>query len=568
MSIIKKIKIKNFKKFGAEGIEIPFSNTLNVIVGKNEEGKSTILEAIHLALSGAYRGRSIKYNLSEDLFNIKTLADYYNSFEDNKEFSRNLPPEIVIEVFFSSNAETARNEGDNNEEGADNVFGVVAKIKLDEKYEEDYFQFVMNHKIQSLPIEFYTFEWRDFARHDLTSYSQKVKSFLIDSTNYQYQNGSDIYISNILRDFAENEDKVKISQAYRLLKDDFAHATAVREFDHRICQQHAGLNRMGIGVRRGGQIEWKNELVMKIAGVPYEQRGKGTQCAIKTVLALNHKNAQNADVILMEEPENHLTHANLNKLLNAIETSANKQIIVTTHSSFVANKIGIHSLILLRKGKCIKMPSLESFRFFQKLPGYDTLRLLLAKACILVEGDSDELIVQKAYMKRRGVLPIQDGIDVISVGNTFLRFLEIASKLRVKTAVVIDNDGYPERVKDKFHEFEYSEVIGVFTGDLGPQIDLENCEHYNNNTLEPELLRANKASVVRKILEPLLKENFPDVTDANWEAEIRLWMMKNKTECAMQFFSTDEEFVIPQYIQKAIEYVCPSQNNAGGSGSW
>lgn len=39
---------------------------------------------------------------------------------------------------------------------------------------------------------------------------------------------------------------------------------------------------------------------------------------------------------------------------------------------------------------------------------------------ILVEGDSDELIVQRAYMdSHRGKLPISDGIDIISVGISF-----------------------------------------------------------------------------------------------------------------------------------------------------
>ena len=35
--------------------------------------------------------------------------------------------------------------------------------------------------------------------------------------------------------------------------------------------------------------------------------------------------------------------------------------------------------------------------YFKKLPGYDTLRLVLAKRVILVEGPSDELVVQRAY---------------------------------------------------------------------------------------------------------------------------------------------------------------------------
>ena len=49
-----------------------------------------------------------------------------------------------------------------------------------------------------------------------------------------------------------------------------------------------------------------------------------------------------------------------------------------------------------------------------------------------------------------GRLPIEDGVDVISVnGLAFLRYLEIAEKLNIITAVVSDNDGNIDAVKEK-----------------------------------------------------------------------------------------------------------------------
>lgn len=65
---IKKIKIKGFKIF-KDIFEIEFNNKINVIVGNNEAGKSTILEAINLALTGLYCGKSIKAEVSQYLFN-------------------------------------------------------------------------------------------------------------------------------------------------------------------------------------------------------------------------------------------------------------------------------------------------------------------------------------------------------------------------------------------------------------------------------------------------------------------------------------------------------------------
>lgn len=49
--MIKKVRIKNFKCF-KDWFELDLNGGINILVGNNEEGKSTILEAIHLALTG------------------------------------------------------------------------------------------------------------------------------------------------------------------------------------------------------------------------------------------------------------------------------------------------------------------------------------------------------------------------------------------------------------------------------------------------------------------------------------------------------------------------------------
>lgn len=51
MTHILKAKIKNFKKF--REYEIYFDPKRNILVGDNEAGKSTILTAIELVLSGS-----------------------------------------------------------------------------------------------------------------------------------------------------------------------------------------------------------------------------------------------------------------------------------------------------------------------------------------------------------------------------------------------------------------------------------------------------------------------------------------------------------------------------------
>jgi putative ATP-dependent endonuclease of OLD family len=57
--IINKVNI-NYKCFFNEKFTINLSDGINIIVGKNVSGKSTVLEAIHLALTGVINGRYLK----------------------------------------------------------------------------------------------------------------------------------------------------------------------------------------------------------------------------------------------------------------------------------------------------------------------------------------------------------------------------------------------------------------------------------------------------------------------------------------------------------------------------
>ena len=59
---IEKVIIQNFKKF-KNPFEVKFNENINLLVGDNESGKSTILEAIHVALTGMYAGRNITQSL-------------------------------------------------------------------------------------------------------------------------------------------------------------------------------------------------------------------------------------------------------------------------------------------------------------------------------------------------------------------------------------------------------------------------------------------------------------------------------------------------------------------------
>lgn len=543
---IKKVKIQNFKCFS--GIfELDLNNGLNILVGNNETGKSTILEAIHLALTGVYCGRNIRNELSQYLFNNTTVATYIQSVNVGSPLS---PPSILVEIYFDGSIDPVF-EGNGNTDRANSVEGLKFEITYNCKYDDEYEKLISQRSMISLPIEYYEASWTAFSRDSITIRSIPVKSAMIDSSNYRYQNGSDVYISRIVKDLLSPEEVTSVAQAHRNMKDTFIGDPSIQAINTRISAESSMIDgTVSLSVDLGTKNAWESSLVTQLNNIPYGFIGKGAQCVLKTELALTHRQAQNAQIILLEEPESHLSFSKLNQLISAIEKKyEGKQIIISTHSSFVANKLGLNNLLLLDNQKITKITDLASSDFFKRISGYDTLRMLLCKKAILVEGDSDELVIQKAYMsKNNGKLPIEDQIDVISVGTSFLRFLEIADALHLSVSVVTDNDGNIAALERKYSNYlgsnkkEHIEICYDKTIDSG---DL--CigdTPYNYNTLEPKMLKANGFNLM--LFNELFGTEYAEID------ELRKYMKRHKTECALAIFESDKDVEFPEYILEAI----------------
>ncbi len=100
--------------------------------------------------------------------------------------------------------------------------------------------------------------------------------------------------------------------------------------------------------------------------------------------------------------------------------------------------------------------------YFVKLPGQDTLRLILSRRAVLVEGPSDELIVQRAFAKKFGRMPLEMGVDVITVNSlAFRRFLEIADLLDLEVDVLTDNDGDLDALLKKYEAFNDNTKLNI-----------------------------------------------------------------------------------------------------------
>jgi len=545
--IIDKVIIENFKSFRGK-FSIDLNTGLSIIVGDNEAGKSTILEAINLALTGLYNGRYLRNELSQYLFNDTSVKEYIASLTNEHPLT---PPTILIELYVSG-GEGEENflEGNGNSDKR-NCSGISLKIEFNEDYKPEYEALISGGDVKTLPIEYYHIVWKNFARDTITARSIPIKSAFIDSSAARYQNGSDIYISRIVKELLSPEEIVSISQSHRQMKEHFMEDASIEAINRKITEAGKITDKeVKISVELSTGRAWEAGLTTYLDDIPFHFIGKGEQSVVKTNLALAHNKTKEANVILLEEPENHLSHTKLNQLIKIVKDSCNhKQILVCTHSSFVANKLGLGDLILLNNKETLKLNELtpDTKIFFEKIAGYDTLRLMLCEKAILVEGDSDELVVQKAYqMENEDRLPIEDRIEVISVGVSFLRFLEIADKLDKIVCVVTDNDGDVAALEKKYESYFGENAKENITLCYDVVVDegelMIGEKDFNYNTLEPKLLKANSLEVLNKVF----GVEYEEVDD------LHKFMKNNKTDCALKVFETKETINYPQYILDAI----------------
>jgi putative ATP-dependent endonuclease of the OLD family len=192
MNVIKKVYIKNFKTI--REIDLVVDREMNIIVGNNEVGKSTLLEAIDLALTCQLNNRNIINELSPYLFNKDTVNDYIQSLNDETPIQ---PPCILIEIYLNDNDKFTVLKGTNNSKH-ENSCGVFLHIHFDEEFSEEYELYIENPDIvRTIPIEYYKVDWFSFAHNGITKRSLPVNCTFIDATNIKLLYGNDFYIKKM-----------------------------------------------------------------------------------------------------------------------------------------------------------------------------------------------------------------------------------------------------------------------------------------------------------------------------------------------------------------------------------
>lgn len=533
--MITRIVIQGYRLF--EEFELEPNPGMNILVGDNDAGKSTLLEAISLALTGRLNGRWAQEELNPYWFNQALVRRYFESLGTD---SPQPPPEILIELYFTNEDDDLQALLGVHNSRQDKVPGVRMHIAPSAEYSEEFADYMNSEdRPDILPTEWYSVEWRDFSDEKLTRRPKNLGVAVVDSRTIRSAAGVDYHTRVMLTDFIESKERAAVAVAHRRAR----HAIStdiLTPVNMRIAETGQTLHDKPIGLHmdQSANASWENSIVPQVADVPFAMAGQGQQAAIKVALAMS-RSAEKTAYALIEEPENHLSHTSLTKLVSRIEDLAgSRQVFLTTHSSFVLNRLGLDKLVLLHRGMRAKFDALpaDTVKYFKRLSGYDTMRLVLADKIVMVEGPSDEMVFERAFRdKHDGKTPMDLGVDVVSMSGVSLkRGLQLCAALGRRAAAVRDNDGKPPaHWRDPLVAWLEKDVREVFIGDPS-----------DGKTLEPQFWKLNDDANLRTLF---------GITDD--EKKTEEWMKSNKTDWALKLEESSLAVNYPKYLTDAVDFV-------------
>ncbi|WP_374118387.1 ATP-dependent endonuclease [uncultured Fusobacterium sp.] len=258
-----------------------------------------------------------------------------------------------------------------------------------------------------------------------------------------------------------------------------------------------------------------------------------------------NKSKTKLDLVMIEEPENHLCHSNLMKMLDQIKKQIeNNQIIITTHNNLITSRLNLNNVIWIDKEKSKSLSDIDSkiSKFFEKVDNNNFLQLLLAKKIILVEGATEYLLIPSIYKKITGAEIESEEITVISCnGISYQNYLEIGSETKKKIAVITDNDCSQKRI-DKMNDFNKKNDLQHIFMDK----DIENW------TWEVCIYNLNEEKL-KEIIK--IDEKFDyKFNGKSYEKHLGK-MLNTKVETAYDMLSYNFEFEIPKYVKEAIAWI-------------
>jgi predicted ATP-dependent endonuclease of OLD family len=501
---------------------------MNIIVGENESGKSTILEALNIVLNQQYKN-SDKY-IIKDLINVDSIKDFQ---EDRK--VENLPKiEIEVELNIKNDDKTSEMLFGENNHYKKEKFGISFLCEFDEDFTTELIDSIEKGEI---PYEYYTMTWKTFEGSSYNSMKKYVKSIFIDTSNSDTNNSFNYYNKNLFHSKYNENDKLRIKNDFRNKINEIMKDINIGELDE---GTQFGVN--------GKKVIFEKVISVFEENIPLENKGKGQENIIKTEIALKkQKERDDIDIVMIEEPENHLSSSNLLKMLKNIEGKMDQcQMIITTHNNMIASRLKLNNVLWILKNESNSLNNIDedTSEFFSKATNNNFLQLLLSEKVILVEGPTEYILLPKIYEKEHNKTLEEDKISIISCnGISYKRYLTIAENTNKKVAVLTDNDEKQGNI-DYMKAFNEShEKQRVFMDEDIKKWTWEVCLYNKNKELMKRFIKVQEGAKYK-------------IKGREFDAQLGK-MLNNKVDTAYQLLKSNkiDELEIPNYILEALQWL-------------
>lgn len=511
---ISKIKIRGFKRF--REIDIDFNDHLSVLVGENEVGKSTILQAIDIVLNQSnflYSDNSshkfINLQLAEEFFTHKTMQSL---------------PRIDIELFLELGDSLKARDFTGlhyNEHGDIHQTGIKFVYEFDQDFANE-INLQENADNRIIPTEYYKATWETFHGKKYKRRMSPIKMIYLDNSTIKHDIFGN-YARQIYNANVEEEHQRRISSSFKQALSVFR-----GEVDNLLTLQ---------GEQKFGLDSSKTDILKLLdiyeSGISIQDMGKGRENVVRTEMALNNNVF---DLVLIDEPESHLSYTRTRQLINAINSISQGQILVASHSSLIVNRLNLQNTIILSDQNSLPLSNLqtETAKYFEKVDNLDILRFILAEKVILVEGAAEYIILPQLFNKIQEDEIDNYGVDIISMGSiSFEKYRELSEILNKRVAVITDND-------KKDIEYELDDKFNIYVDESIENWTLEVAFYNENQDFFDALYKHKKTKPVYK------EEDVPKAL---------AHMLKNKTDNALEIEKNLNNLTVPNYLNEAIKWI-------------
>jgi len=572
---IKSIEIANFRNFS--NFKIDFTKGFQTVIGENNIGKSNLFWAIRLVLDK---------NLS---YNSRNLEEKdFNGFADiNKESYIS----ISIEMY------------------GDNLASIPNLHALKTSENTVRLSYLFAHKSKLIAtedaidtVDIKDFRWRLYGGGDSFSISDvdilnQIGFKDIAGVNLYYISGfrntnSDLFGSSrsLLSEYCKSRENAKeelgsVKALLETTSEDLNELDFIpnisKEFKDRnneIAGSHFTFP-VSLGFINSSDSEVWNQLKlffnpMSDKKIPLAALGLGQKNLLYLSLFLskliNEQNESEINILLIEEPEAHL-HPQLQKVLFSNLTGlVNTQVFMSSHSTHIASDCSFKNLNILYRNFDSVVKSYSPFisspqaakekREHLLLKRYlDATRseLFFSSAIIFVEGVSEQFIVPALAKQLYNINLTEHNISVIPIYSRYFDpFLKMfqKGKLEIVACAIIDGDSKEHSDDDSTtavvnaRNLEVADRVLVFEGRETLEVDI-----FPNKSVNSEYLKSCFVNLGHKVSHAnLMKSTDP------WSSELlkRIDGTIKKGRFAQELaLNIDENFTIPEYIKKALEFV-------------